>query len=53
LKPPLILDEQGVPFVGRVSIGFNANANDVKIRNNRTRKFKHFGVLVFWRRLAI
>lgn len=41
----LISDEQGVRVADRVSIGFNANANDVKIRDNRTSKFKHFCVL--------
>jgi hypothetical protein len=41
----LISDEQSVPVANRVSIGFNANANDVKIRDNRTSKFKHFCVL--------
>ena len=41
----LISDEQDVPVAARVSIGFNANANDVKIRDNRTSKFKHFCVL--------
>ncbi|MDB4111791.1 glycoside hydrolase family 55 protein [Yoonia sp.] len=41
----LISDEQAVPVAARVSIGFNANANDVKIRSNRTSKFKHFCVL--------
>ena len=41
----LISDEQDVPVANRVSIGFNANANDVKIRDNRTSKFKHFCVL--------
>jgi len=40
-----ISDEQGVAVSDRVSIGFNANANDVKIRDNRTSKFKHFCVL--------
>ena len=40
-----ISDEQDVPVADRVSIGFNANANDVKIRDNRTSKFKHFCVL--------
>ena len=29
----------------RVSIGFNANANDLKIRDNRAVHFRHFGVL--------
>ena len=41
----LISDEQAIPVADRVSIGFNANANDVKIRNNRTSKFMHFCVL--------
>lgn len=41
----LISDEQSIPVASRVSIGFNANANDVKIRDNRTSKFKHFCVL--------
>ncbi|WP_108813836.1 glycosyl hydrolase family 28-related protein [Loktanella sp. Alg231-35] len=41
----LISDEQAVPVASRVSIGFNANANDVKIRDNRVSKFKHFCVL--------
>jgi hypothetical protein len=41
----LISDEQGVPVANRVSIGFNATANDIKIRDNRTSKFKHFCVL--------
>lgn len=40
-----ISDEQGVPVANRVSIGFNANANDIKIRDNRTSKFQHFCVL--------
>jgi hypothetical protein len=29
----------------RVSIGFNANANDIKIRENRAMHFRHFGIL--------
>lgn len=29
----------------RVTVGFNANANDTKIRNNRAAYFAHFGVL--------
>ena len=41
----LVSDEQSTPVADRVSVGFNANANDVKIRNNRTSKFKHFCVL--------
>jgi len=41
----LISDEQDVDVASRVSIGFNANANDVKIRDNRVSRFKHFCVL--------
>ncbi|MEO1641210.1 MAG: glycosyl hydrolase family 28-related protein [Pseudomonadota bacterium] len=41
----LISDEQDVDVASRVSIGFNANANDVKIRGNRVSRFKHFCVL--------
>lgn len=40
-----ISDEQALPVSNRKSIGFNANANDVKIRDNRTSKFKHFCIL--------
>ncbi|MBQ2262683.1 MAG: right-handed parallel beta-helix repeat-containing protein [Loktanella sp.] len=40
-----ISDEQSTPVNARRSIGFNANANDVKIRDNRTSKFLHFCVL--------
>ena len=29
----------------RTSIGFNVNANDAKIRDNRATKFRHFGLL--------
>ncbi|WP_342076580.1 glycosyl hydrolase family 28-related protein [Yoonia sp. SS1-5] len=41
----LISAEQAIPVADRTTIGFNANANDVKIRDNRTSKFKHFCVL--------
>lgn len=41
----LVSAEQSIPVSDRVSIGFNANANDVKVRNNRTSKFMHFCVL--------
>ena len=41
----LISDEQAVAVSDRTSIGFNANANDLKIRDNRTSKFKHFCIL--------
>jgi len=30
----------------RISVGFNVNANDAKIRNNRGMRFRHFGVLM-------
>ncbi|MCM2561726.1 right-handed parallel beta-helix repeat-containing protein [Lutimaribacter sp. EGI FJ00015] len=29
----------------RVSVGLNANANDVKLRNNRITQFRHFAIL--------
>lgn len=29
----------------RVTIGFNANANDIKVRDNRVVHFRHFGVI--------
>lgn len=38
-------NEQALPVEARSSIGFNANANDVKIRDNRVVRFKHFCVL--------
>lgn len=38
-------NEQPVPAQNRTTIGFNANANDVKIRDNRVVLFKHFCVL--------
>ncbi len=41
----LISEEQGVAVADRTTVGFNANANDVKIRDNRVSKFKHFCVL--------
>ncbi|EBA12316.1 glycosyl hydrolase family 28-related protein [Roseobacter sp. CCS2] len=41
----MISDEQNVPVQNRVSVGFNANANDVKIRDNRVSRFRHFCVL--------
>ena len=40
-----ISDEQSVPVANRVSIGFNATANDIKVRDNRTSKFRHFCIL--------
>ena len=38
-------NEQSLEVAQRVSIGFNVNANDAKIRNNRAVRFKHFCVL--------
>ena len=38
-------NEQPLLVQDRSTIAFNANANDVKIRNNRAVKFKHFCVL--------
>ena len=38
-------NEQPVPVQGRETVGFNVNANDVKIRDNRAVRFRHFGVL--------
>lgn len=38
-------NEQSLPVEQRTTIGFNANANDVKIRDNRAVRFKHFCVL--------
>lgn len=31
--------------VDRISVGFNTNSNDMKIRNNRVLRFRHFGVM--------
>ncbi len=41
----LISSEEPIPVQSRTSIGLNANANDVKLRDNRVSKFKHFCVL--------
>ena len=38
-------DEDALPVVDRVSIGFNVNANDAKVRNCRATRFRHFGLL--------
>ncbi|NDU99987.1 glycosyl hydrolase family 28-related protein [Pseudoroseicyclus tamaricis] len=40
-----ISNEQDVPVEQRTTIGFNANANDVKIRDNRCTRFKQFAIL--------
>ncbi len=37
--------EMGLPAQNRTTIVFNANANDIKIRNNRAVRFAHFGVV--------
>jgi len=41
----IVSSEQNLPVDDRTTIGFNANANDVKIRDNRAVRFKHFCVL--------
>ena len=38
-------DEAPLAAVDRVSIALNANANDVKLRDNRVTYFRHFAVL--------
>ncbi|MFP4326714.1 MAG: glycosyl hydrolase family 28-related protein [Paracoccaceae bacterium] len=40
-----LTDEAQVPAQERVSIALNANANDVKLRNNRATQFRHFAIL--------
>jgi len=37
--------EEGLTVPNRQVIGFNVNANDAKIRNNRATQHRHFGVL--------
>lgn len=37
--------EDALDVSDRKTIGFNANANDVKLRNNRATRFRHFGLL--------
>ncbi|MEM9318815.1 MAG: glycosyl hydrolase family 28-related protein [Pseudomonadota bacterium] len=37
--------EQSLRVQDRVSIGFNVNAGDAKIRDNRAVRFRHFGVV--------
>lgn len=40
------LSDEGPLLVGdRTTIGFNANANDLKVRNNRAPFFRHFAVM--------
>ena len=38
-------NEQSLRVQDRVSIGFNINAGDAKVRDNRAVRFRHFGVL--------
>ncbi len=38
-------DEQALDVSNRKSIGFNTNENDVKIRDNRAVRYKHFGIV--------
>ncbi len=38
-------NEQALDVAQRVTVGFNVNANDVKIRENRAVRFKHFAVI--------
>ena len=38
-------NEQPVRVQDRVSVGFNVNANDVKVRDNRAVRFRHFAVM--------
>jgi hypothetical protein len=40
-----ISNESPLLVADRVSVGFNANANDLKIRNNRVMHFRHFAVM--------
>lgn len=40
-----VSNEQALDVEQRTSIGFNANANDVKIRDCRVSRFKHFCIL--------
>ena len=37
--------EDAIPVSNRTSIGFNANANDVKLRDNRATRLRHFALL--------
>ncbi len=38
-------NEDSLDVPSRSSIGFNTNANDIKVRNNRATKFMHFAVI--------
>ncbi|MBD3665906.1 glycosyl hydrolase family 28-related protein [Sulfitobacter aestuariivivens] len=37
--------EEALTVPNRSTIGFNANANDIKVRNNRATQFRHFGLI--------
>jgi hypothetical protein len=37
--------EDALTVPNRSSVGFNANANDLKLRDNRATRFRHFGVI--------
>lgn len=38
-------NEQNLPVQQRTTLCFNSNANDVKVRNCRAVRFKHFGIM--------
>jgi hypothetical protein len=40
-----ISNEQPLNVQDRTSVGFNSNANDVKVRENRASRFKHWAVM--------
>lgn len=40
-----VSNEQALTVEQRKTIGFNSNANDIKVRDNRAAMFKHFGVI--------
>lgn len=44
-RTQFLSNETSLTVQNRVSIAFNANANDVKLRDNRVMMFKHFCVL--------
>lgn len=37
--------EDALDVPDRQTIGFNANANDIKLRDNRATRFRHFGII--------
>ncbi len=40
-----VSNETDVPVASRTSVAFNSNADDLKVRNNRAVRFRHFGVM--------